>query len=116
MIRSFRALRLPAYCAVSFLRLLFFSTELVFAISQIILCSLPLLAEGEVESLEQRPGFVVRLRSRTNDDVHAPDLIDLVVVDLRKHDVFLDAHGIVAAAIEALRVQPAKVADARQRD
>src|SRR5690606_38951180 len=83
---------------------------------QIILCSLPLLPEGEVEGLEQRPGLIIRLGSRTNDDVRAQVLIDLVVVDLWKHDVLLDAHGVVATAVEALGVQAAEVANARKRD
>jgi hypothetical protein len=51
-----------------------------------------------------------------DDDVHAPHLVDLVIVDLREHDVLLQAHGVVAAAIERLGVQAAEVADARQRD
>ena len=42
--------------------------------------------------------------------------VDLVVVDLRENDVFLDADRVVAAAVEALRVQAAEVAHARQRD
>src|SRR5690606_13356347 len=43
-------------------------------------------------------------------------LINLVVVDLREHNVLLDAHGEVATAIEGLRVQTTEVAYAGQRD
>ena len=56
------------------------------------------------------------LRRGADHDVHAPDSIDLVVVDLGEHDVLLDAERVVAAAVEALRVQAAEVAHARQRD
>ena len=37
-----------------------------------------------------------------NDDVHAPHRFGLVVVDLDEDDVLLQAHGVVAAAVEAL--------------
>src|SRR5690606_15818315 len=70
---------------------------------------LPLLPEREVEGLKKCPRLVVRLGGRADDDVHSPDLIDLVVVDLGEHDVFLDAHREIATAVEALRVQPAEV-------
>src|SRR5262245_49672609 len=112
---AFSALRLAAYWAVSLRRRLFFSTELVFAI-QNILVSLPLLPEREVEATQQGARLIIRLGGRTNDDVHAPDLIDLVVVDLREHDVLLDAERKIAAPVEALRAQAAEVAHARQRD
>src|SRR5690554_3782337 len=75
-----------------------------------------LLAEGEVECLEQRTSFIIRLRGRRDHDVHAPNLIDLIVVDLGENDVFLDTHGVVATAVEGVRVQPAEVANTRQRD
>src|SRR5690606_33600143 len=65
--------------------------------------SLRLLTEREVELFQKSPSFVVGRCRRANDDVHAPDLINLVVVDFRKHDVFLDAHGEVATTVKALR-------------
>ena len=71
---------------------------------------------GKLKCTQKRAGLVVGLRSGADDDVHAPDLLDLVVVDLREHDVLLDAQGVVAAAVERLRVQAAEVAHARQRD
>ncbi len=43
------------------------------------------------------------LRRGVEDDVHAPDRFRLVVIDFEKHDVLLQAHGIIAAAIEAFR-------------
>ena len=42
-------------------------------------------------------------------------LLGLVVVDLEEHDVLLEAHRVVAAAVEALGLKPAEVAHARQR-
>src|SRR3546814_16246665 len=68
------------------------------------------------ESVQESLGFLVRLRSRADDDVHATDLVDLVVVDLREDQLLLEAEGIVAATVEALARNAAEVADARQRD
>ena len=42
--------------------------------------------------------------------------IDLVEVDLGEHDLFLQAHGIVATAVERRALHAAEVADAGQRD
>ena len=39
-------------------------------------------------------------------------MVDLVVVDLREHDLLLETHGEVAIAVERLAVQAAEVADA----
>src|SRR5664279_6083329 len=95
----FSSARLPANCAVMRRRRLFFSIELFFAISA---CpESQLLAEREVEGLEQRARFVVAAGRRAYDHVHAPDLIHVVVVDLRENDVLLDAHREVAAPVEA---------------
>ncbi len=66
--------------------------------------------------LQKRLGFLVIRRRGANDNVHAPHLIDLVVVDFRENDVFLQAHGIVATTVEGITVQTAEVLHARQRD
>src|SRR5215467_13380152 len=109
---AFSAARLAAYCFAILARRLFFSTELFLAI-----CLSPAsVHEREVEAAEKRLGFRVRLRRRADDDVHASHNVDLVVVDLGEHDLLLQAHGEVATAVEGLAVQPAEVADARQRD
>src|SRR5205807_3876524 len=50
------------------------------------------------------------------DDVHAPDLVDLVVIDLGEDDLFLQAQRVIAAAVERTRIEPAEIADARKGD
>src|SRR6185295_1494348 len=50
------------------------------------------------------------------DDIHAPDLVDLVVVDLGEDDLFLEAKGIIAPTVEGTRIEAAEIAHARQRD
>src|SRR6516162_3380346 len=47
-----------------------------------------LLPEREVECLEQRSAVTVIPGRRSNGDVHAPHLIDLVVLDLGEDDLF----------------------------
>src|SRR3546814_11899306 len=58
------------------------------------------LGKRELELLQKRARFVIGFRSGGDNDVHPPHLVDLVVVDLREHDVFAKAHGVVAATVE----------------
>src|SRR6186713_154552 len=71
-----------------------------------------LLPEREVERLEQCSAVAVIHRRRRNRDVHTPDLIDLVVLDLRENDLFLHAHAVVALAVERARRDATEVTDA----
>jgi len=49
---------------------------------------LPRLAvEGHVEALQQCFGFSVGFGGGADDDVHAPDFVDFIKVDLGEHDV-----------------------------
>src|SRR5665213_323643 len=105
----FSSARLVAYCATSFSRFLFRLIWLVFAMAASI------TREGELEAFEQRLGFLVGLRGCVEHDVHAPHRLRLVVVDFQEHDMFLHAHGIVAATVEALGIDAAEVAHAGQR-
>src|SRR6186713_3259325 len=75
-----------------------------------------LLAERETEGVEQGTALLVILRRRGDRDVHAPELVDLVVLDFRENDLFLDAEAVVAAAVERTRVDAAEVTDAGNRD
>src|SRR6516164_194459 len=74
------------------------------------------LPEREIESRQQRPRLIVAARRRAYGDVHAPDIGHLVVIDLWENNVLTDAERVVAAPIEALRIEPAEVAHARQRN
>src|SRR3954469_11674198 len=75
-----------------------------------------LLAEREIEGVEQGTTLLVVLRRRRNRDVHSPELVDLVVLDFRENDLFLDAQAEIATAIEGARVDAAEVTDAGNRD
>src|ERR1700679_680401 len=59
--------------------------------------------------------FVVA-RRRGDGDVHATDLIDLVVLNLGENDLLLDTQAVVAAAVEGTGADAAEVPDARNRD
>src|ERR1700679_4317103 len=97
---DFRLARLAAYCATIFSR---FALRLIWIFFAIFAA----VRERELEALEKLLGFLVGLRRCVDDDVHAPDRFRLVVIDFDEHDVLLHAHGVVAAAIEALRVKAA---------
>src|ERR1700742_2403836 len=111
---AFSFARFGAAFFVIRLRRLFFSIELFFAMlgswvsafERLFSRSLP---EREIECGQQGPRLVVGLRSRADRDVHAARFRDLVEVDLGENDVLLDAERVVAAAVEALRVQAAEV-------
>src|SRR5712691_4058351 len=72
--------------------------------------------ERETEGREQRARFVVGLSRRGDADVEPPQGVDLVVLDLREDDLFLDAEVVVAAAVERAVRDAAEVADARNSD
>src|SRR5208282_2444207 len=74
------------------------------------------LPERKIECRQQGARLVVVARGGAHGDVHAPDVGGFVVVDLREHDVLLDAERVIAAAVEALGAQAAEIADPRQRD
>src|SRR5450756_1137828 len=118
---AFSFARLGAAFLVIRLRRLFFSIELFFAmlgswVSAFAVLVSNSLPEREIESGQQRARLVVGGCGSADRDVHAPRFPHLVEVDFGENDVLLDAERIVAAAVEALRVEAAEVADARQRD
>src|SRR5438094_6623133 len=72
--------------------------------------------EWKVKGGEQRARLVVGFRGGGDADVEPPQNVDLVVFDLRKDDLFLDAEAVVAAAVECAARDAAEVADTRDRD
>src|SRR5919199_165437 len=72
--------------------------------------------EREAEPAQKRERLLVRLRGGRDRDVEAANLLDVVVVDLGEDDLLGDPERVVAAAVERPRVEPAEVADPRQRD
>src|SRR6266576_172792 len=74
------------------------------------------LAERHSEPRQQTPSLVVRLRGRNDRNLEPAQLVDLVVVDLRKDHLLAQAKRVVPATVEGIGADPAKVADARQRD
>src|SRR3970040_1316931 len=76
----------------------------------------PSVLEREAKRREQRARLVVGLCGGGDRDVHAAQRIHLVVVDLGKNDLLLDAQAVVAAAVEGAVRYPAEIADARNGD
>src|SRR5436190_14674502 len=71
--------------------------------------------EREPERVEQRAAVVVVRRRRHDRDVHAADLHDLVIVDLREDQLLRHPDRVVPPTIERLRIEPPEVADPWQR-
>src|SRR5215470_18656471 len=119
---AFNRSRLAAAFFTIRLRRLFFSTELFFAMLGSWVSAFERLwfsvslPEREIESGQQGPRLVVGVGRGADGDVHATGLRDLVEIDLGENDVLLDAERVVAAAVEALRIEAAEVAHAGQRD
>src|SRR5215467_2984028 len=95
---AFSAARLAAYFATIRSRFAFRLIWLSFAMSS------ALSMERELEAGEKRARLVVRLRSRVDDDIHAPHVLGLVVIDLDEDDVLLETEREIPAAIETLRI------------
>src|ERR1700753_2169226 len=108
---AFSRARFAANRSASFWRFWFFWTELVLAIFRVPRRS---VHERHLEALEESLGFLVGLRRGADHDVHATHGVDLVVIDFGEHELFLEAQRVVAVAIEALAVDAAEIADARQ--
>src|SRR5574343_1821137 len=106
---AFRAARFLAYWATSLRR---FSSRLIRASFAMIASIL----ERELESLQQGLGFCIGFRGGGNADVHTPQSIDLVVLDFRENDLFLDAHVVVTLTIKTLARDTTEVTHTRQSD
>src|SRR3712207_6662876 len=102
---AFSSSRLAAYFLTRPLTISLRLTALFLAMSCLASRSALVGGERELELTKQLAGFLVGLRGRRHDDVHAPDLVDLVVVDLREHDVLAQTHGVVAPAVAGGRTQ-----------
>src|SRR5437660_6479528 len=71
------------------------------------------LPEGHAHEPQQLTPFLVVLRGGDDRHVHAANLPDLVVVDLREDDLLGETHRVVAAAVERAWIDAPKVSDAR---
>ncbi len=60
-----------------------------------------LALERHAHQIEECTRLIICLSGRDDGDVHAFDLVNLVIIDFRKNDVLLDAESIVSAAIES---------------
>src|SRR5690348_2971490 len=79
--------------------------------------SLPLsLLEWHAQPRQEAARLVVGAGGGDDRYLESTELVDLVVVDLREHDLLTQAQRVVAAAVESVGLDAAKVADSRQRD
>src|SRR5687768_15945926 len=72
------------------------------------------LPERHAHRLEESAGFLVGAGGGADDDVHAADLVDFIVLDLREDELLANAHCEVAAAVERVGVDTLEVTDEGQ--
>src|ERR1043166_9400179 len=82
----------------------------------LLLPSSVLAGERHAERGEKRARLVVVLGGGRDGDVEAADRGDRVVVDFGKDDLLANPEREVPTPVEGARIEPAKVADPRQRD
>src|SRR5579883_1493454 len=73
-----------------------------------------LAPEGQAHGAQESPRLFVGLRSRDDNDIHAANLIDLIVDNLREDQLFAEPHREVASSIERVRVHTLEVAHTGQ--
>jgi len=64
--------------------------------------------------LQQGAGLLIVLGSGVEADIHPPDHIDLVVLNLGEDDLLFDSQRIIAASVKRMRRHAPKVPDPRQ--
>src|SRR3546814_935408 len=74
-----------------------------------------LSGEREAEQAQQFACLFIRSRGGGYNDIHASHLIDAIIVDFRKNNLFLDAESIIAVSIERLRIKTTEIATTRHR-
>src|SRR3546814_18519939 len=75
-----------------------------------------LSGEREAEQAQQFACLFIRSRGGGYNDIHASHLIDAIIVDFRKNNLFLDAESIIAVSIERRRIKTTEIANTRHRD
>src|SRR3546814_9023043 len=58
----------------------------------------------------------MRISDWSSDVCSSDLLIDAIIVDFRKNNLFLDAESIIAVSIERLRIKTTEIANTRHRD
>ena len=64
-----------------------------------------------IEEAKELPCFLIGFCRGGENDVHAPDLVDLVVLDLGEDQLFFDAQRVVASSVKGIGVYAAEVTD-----
>src|SRR5258708_7581664 len=72
--------------------------------------------ERHPQMLQQRPRLVIGSRRRHNGHVHAFQLVNLRVVNLRENQLIMQTQRVIAAAVKRLRRDSAKVTHSRKHD
>src|SRR5438034_3165169 len=92
-----------------------FSTRSARFCSRLISASFAMISvsERKFKGGEEGFRFVVGLGGCRDADIHTTQRVNLVVLDLRENDLFLDADVVVATAIEGTAIHATEIAHAR---
>src|SRR6266567_8336030 len=74
-----------------------------------------LVPERHPQEPEQSPAFFIAFGSCDYGNIHSLDLINLVVVNFRENQLFLDSKGIIPLPVESFGRNPFEVTDSGQR-
>src|SRR5690606_11660769 len=73
-----------------------------------------LVAERELQRLQQSAAFFVGLSGGGDSHIHTADLVYFIVFNFRENDLLFHTHAVVTAAVERLAVDTTEVTNARQ--
>src|SRR6266567_8279403 len=73
-----------------------------------------LVPERHPQEPEQCPAFIIALGSCDYGNVHSLDLVNLVVVNFRENQLFLDSKGIIPLPVKSFGRNPFEVTDSSQ--
>lgn len=62
-----------------------------------------LLTKRHSQQAQQTPALFVGLGRRHNGNLHPPDLVDLIVVDLRPEQLFPQTQSIIPTSVKGIR-------------
>ena len=74
------------------------------------------ISEGHTEKSEELASLFVGMGGSGDDNVQAANFINFIVVDFGENELFLDAEGVIASAVEGIAIDASEVADARESD
>ena len=84
--------------------------------SQYLLFPFWLSAKRHPQEGEKLSGLLVGFCRSDDNYIHAPNLVNFIVINFRENKLLFQPYRVIAPTIERLGADAVKIADARQRD